>query len=64
MFHFILILLDGVECQWVSWIFNLGISKHILIDAIKFDFNATFGSIGGGGGGGGVIFLNPCCTNT
>ena len=36
-----------------------GISKHILIDAIKFDFYTTFASIGGGGGVGVVIFLTP-----
>ena len=38
---------------------SLGISKHILIDCIKFKFYLTLGSIGGGGGGGGVIFLTP-----
>lgn len=39
-----------------------GISKHILIDAIKFDFYTTFASIGGGGGV--AIFFNPCWTKT
>lgn len=61
MFHFILTIfflmkwsVNGrVEYSTCS----LGISKHILIDAIKFDFYTTFASIGGGGGV--VIFLTP-----
>lgn len=61
MFHFILIIFFLIK-----WSVNgrveystcsLGISKHILIDAIKFDLDTTFASIGGGGGG--VIFLTP-----